>query len=402
MLPRWTETTKRMVVIVGVLLVLLLVYLSQATLLNLLLAAVLAYALYPMVAWLHRRLRFPHTLATVTIYILLLAILAATVVLLTPIIVRQVQTLQTNIVTLLVESRDWLRTTLQTWRIVRVGETTVDLSPLVDPALGALGGALPPIPPLDTWLPGLFGTIGGLASTLTSATMAFFLTLLYSFYLVKDMHLWQERVERLVPEAYRPEFDELRRRLGLIWRSFFRGQLLFCLVMGILTFVLLGLLGIPGSIPLAILVGLLELIPNLGPLIALVPIVIVALISGSSSLALPNIWVAVIAIGAYGILQILGSNFLAPLIIGGSVDLPPLVMLIGVIVGASVAGLIGAFLATPVLASARVLAMYAYNKVLDRPPFPELALPKPPGQAEPAAAQAASSPATEPSSPEGP
>lgn len=383
MLPRWTETTKRMVVVIGVLLILLLVYLSRATLISLLVAAVLAYALYPLVDWLRRRLRFPHTLATVTVYLLLLAALAATPVLVIPVVIDQVQTLRGSIVTLYSESRDWLRATLETWRTVSVGGSVVDMSPIVDPALEAMQGSWPAIPPLETWLPDLFGTIGGVASTITSATIAFFLTLLYSFYMVKDMRLWQERVERLVPESYRPEFDELRRRLGAIWRSFFRGQLLFCLVMGVITFALLAVLGIEGSVPLAILVGLLELVPNLGPLIALVPIALVALISGSSTLPLSNGWVTVITILAYGVIQVLGSNFLAPLIIGGSVDLPPLVMLVGVVVGASVAGLIGAFLATPVLASARVLAMYAYNKILDRPPFPELTPAQPPGKTGP-------------------
>jgi len=383
MVPRWTETTKRMVVVTGVILVLILVYLTRATLLSLLVAAVLAYALYPLVAWLHRRLRFPHTVATVVIYVLLLAALAATPVLVVPVVIDQVQVLRGSVGTLLVEARDWLRTTLETWRFVAVGGSIVDLSPLVDPALEALRGSIPAIPPLESWLPDLFGTIGGVASTITSAAIAFFLTLLYSFYMVKDMPLWQERMEQLVPENYRPEFDELRRRLGAIWRSFFRGQLLFCLVMGVLTWLLLTILGIEGSVPLAILVGLLELVPNLGPLIALVPIAIVALISGSSTIPLANGWVTVITIGAYGIIQVLGSNFLAPLIIGGSVDLPPLVMLVGVVAGASVAGLIGAFLATPVLASARVLAMYAYNKILDRPPFPELTPAQPPGEDAP-------------------
>ena len=76
--PNWTETTKRMVVVIGVVLGCVLLYLGRSTLISLLLASVVAYALFPLVGFLHRRLRFPHTLATVVVYILVLAILEST------------------------------------------------------------------------------------------------------------------------------------------------------------------------------------------------------------------------------------------------------------------------------------------------------------------------------------
>ncbi|MGC8874289.1 MAG: AI-2E family transporter, partial [Chloroflexia bacterium] len=279
-----------------------------------------------------------------------------------------------NFVELGERTREGLRGLLERWRTIPLGGTQVDLSPLVDPALEALGetGSVPVIPPPGSWLPKLGRWLSGFASTVTSAFVAFFLTLLYSFYMVKDAPRWGPGLDRLVPEAYREEFRELRRRLAGVWRSFFRGQLVLCLVIAAITFVVLTALGIPGAIPLALLAGLMEVVPNLGPFLALVPAALVALLQGSMWLPLPNFWVGVIVVGAYVLIQQVENNFLAPRIVGGSIDLPPLVVLVGVVVGVSSAGLVGAYLSGPILASLKVLALYAYNKVLDRPPFPEL------------------------------
>lgn len=370
----WTETTKRIVVVVGVLLALLLLYLARTVIPMVLMAAVVAYALYPIVSFLHRRLRLPHTLATIVVYLLLLLALASIPVLLGPYLVQEIRSLDVNFIELGAKAREGIRAWLERWRTVSLAGAEVDLSPLVDPALEALGeaGVAPVIPPPGTWLPKLGRWLSGFASTVTSAFVAFFLTMLYSFYMVKDAPKWGAGLDPLVPEAYREEFRELRRRLAAVWSAFFRGQLLLCLIIAGITFVVLTALGIPGAIPLALLAGVMEVVPNLGPLLALVPAALVALLRGSMWIPLPNFWVALIVVGAYVLIQQVENNFLCPRIVGGSIDLPPLVVLVGVVVGVTVAGIVGAYLSGPILASLKVLALYAYNKVLDRTPFPEL------------------------------
>ncbi len=379
MQPRWTETTKRMVVVLGVLLALALLYLARVTLGSLLVAAVVAYIFHPPIKFLHRRLRFPHALATTLMYLLLLAGLAAIPIFLVPLLIRQVQALNLNFLTLLSQGRDWLYTTLASLRTVYIGETAVDLSSVVDPALSTLGekGTLPPIPPPEVWLPRLFGTLSGFALTLTSATVSFVLTMLYSFYLAKDSHTWSAWLEQAIPETYRPEIQVLMKRLGRVWGAFLRGQLLLCLLIAIVTYIALASLGIPGSIPLALLTGVLQVIPNIGSILALVPIAVVTLVQGSATIPLPPGWMTLLVTGVYVLIQFLVYNFLSPLIVGESVGLPPLIVLIGVVVGTAHAGLLGAFLAVPILASLRVLASYAHNKVLERPPFPEETQPEP-------------------------
>ena len=126
------------------------------------------------------------------------------------------------------------------------------------------------------------------------------------------------------------------------------------------------------------LVGaLLTLLPNVGPILSAVPAVLVALLQGSSVLPVSNGIFTLIVIGFYFISQVIQNNIVVPRLMGQAVDVHPVVIMAGVIVGAGVGGLLGALMAVPIIATGRILAQYAYNKILDYPPFPDKA-PAPP------------------------
>jgi hypothetical protein len=141
----------------------------------------------------------------------------------------------------------------------------------------------------------------------------------------------------------------------------------------------------PGALLLGLLAGVLEIVPNVGPILAMIPALLVALFQGSTALPVSNFTFVLITLAIYFIVQQIENNYFVPRIIGQSVNLHPLVILVGVIVGATQAGILGAFLAAPVLASVRVIGSYAYNKILDREPFPPpspppTVLPRPPSR----------------------
>jgi predicted PurR-regulated permease PerM len=70
------------------------------------------------------------------------------------------------------------------------------------------------------------------------------------------------------------------------------------------------------------------------------------------------------------IIQQIENNLLVPRIVGGALDLHPLIIIVGVFIGGAMAGLIGAILAAPLLATAKLLGKYAWRKMFDLPPFP--------------------------------
>jgi hypothetical protein len=120
------------------------------------------------------------------------------------------------------------------------------------------------------------------------------------------------------------------------------------------------------------------LVPNLGPLLATIPAVLIALLQGSSYLPISNSWFAVIVLVFYVIVQNLENAFIVPRVLGDAVKVHPLIILAGVLVGAASAGVLGIFLAAPVIASLREILVYLYRKVLNLDPFdpPEPPAPK--------------------------
>jgi hypothetical protein len=75
-------------------------------------------------------------------------------------------------------------------------------------------------------------------------------------------------------------------------------------------------------------------------------------------------------VGFYVLIQFLENQFIVPYVMGDAVDLPPLIVLIGTLAGASAFGILGALLATPVIATGNLIFRYIYRKILEPPPIP--------------------------------
>lgn len=130
--------------------------------------------------------------------------------------------------------------------------------------------------------------------------------------------------------------SKVEERLG----AWVRGQAALALVIGVSTYFGLSLLGIPYTFPLAILAGLLEIVPIIGPIISAIPAIIVA-VTISPFLALATA-------AMYFIIQQLEANLVVPFVMRKAVGLPPLVTIIALMVGAKLGGINGAILAIPV------------------------------------------------------
>ena len=114
----------------------------------------------------------------------------------------------------------------------------------------------------------------------------------------------------------------------------------------------------------------LNMIPTFGPILAAIPGVLAALISGSTRWPeLESFWFALIVAGIYLLVVQLQANIIAPRVMGTAVRLRPAVVLIGLLIGFQVGGLLGSLLAVPVIASIRDVAVYIWRKIIDRDPW---------------------------------
>jgi hypothetical protein len=105
--------------------------------------------------------------------------------------------------------------------------------------------------------------------------------------------------------------------------------------------------------------------------------VLVAFFQPDNYLGIDPVYYALLVLGVMMLIQQVENNLLVPRIVGGALDLHALIVIIGVFMGATIAGLIGAILAAPIVASTKLLGTYAWRKMFDLPPFPEPEMDKP-------------------------
>ena len=393
----WSETTKRTVVIAGALVGVLILYISQPVIPYIIVAVVLAFLLDPIVDF-FTHLRLPRWLAVILVYVLFLIIVMLSPLIFVPAILDAIRSININLVDVLEKTTTWLRQALENIRYVGLWKFQLDMSPLINPAVAMLNGVVPNamVPSLDqifNSIPPAFELAKGVASTVVGTLVwtafAFLFTLIYAIYVSIDLPKFGNAFMDFVPPPYRAEYAELAARVGHVWGAYFRGQLILCISTGVIITVGDAMLGVPGALALGLVGALLTLLPNVGPILSAVPAVLVALLQGSSVLPVSNGVFTLIVIGFYFISQVIQNNVVVPRLMGQAVDVHPVVIMAGVIVGAGVGGLLGALMAVPIIATGRILAQYAYNKILDYPPFPDEVLAPPTPAAELAPRRAA-------------
>ena len=350
----WSEGTKRWVITMSVVLGAIALYGVRHILAPLILAAVLAYILNPLVELMVRRTRLPRVLAVLAVYLIVIMIVALVPAILAPGLIEQLTLLNVDVQGI---AGAIVRFIAEHQTIVLFG-VPVDLSPFYQEIIASLNRLVPSIAPRSVNL--LFGFASGFASTLVGFT----LTVVVSFYLLKDARQISRYLDELVPPGYREEAGQVRREITGVWSAFFRGQILLCTIIGVTTGTALWVLGIRSAFILGLMAGTLEIVPNLGPTLAAIPAVIIALLKGSTRLPLSSLWFALLVVGVYVVIQQVENNILVPRIIGRSVNLHPVVVLLGVVAGASTAGILGVFLAAPLLSTAHILSRYVYGKLL--------------------------------------
>jgi predicted PurR-regulated permease PerM len=375
--PRWGPLTKFLAGLVLVTLAGWLLARFQQLIPPLGLAFILAYLLNPAVEWLATRTRLKWGLAVTLVYVALVLLLVAALTVAGIAIGQQIKGLYDTVVEILpnlpARLQDLLSQpvrfgpfTLDFSRPIAIGPfvldfSTFDLQPLYDQLLSAIQPALRQTGAL----------VGSLASGTANALGWFLFTLIISYYVLIDSKNILPAIERIVPDEYDNDVRRLARELGPIWNAFLRGQVTLALVMGLVVGVTLAALGVRYALVLGLLAGALEFIPIFGPFIAGAVAVLVALFQPDNWMNLPPVYFALLILGVQILLQQLENNFLVPRIIGGSLNLHPVVVLVGALVGASLAGLTGLMLSAPVIATLRLFGRYVYCKMLDLDPWPE-------------------------------
>jgi predicted PurR-regulated permease PerM len=216
----------------------------------------------------------------------------------------------------------------------------------------------------------LFHTARTVALSLTRGLFGFAMTLMISAYILITSDRIFEFFRSLYRPSRRPDFDDLVRRLDRGLAGVVRGQLIICLVNGVLSGIGFALLGLKYWIFLTLVATIMSLVPIFGSILSTVPAVIVALPQGVGLALVVLAWVVAI--------HQIEANFLNPKIMGDSARVHPVLVVFALLTGEHLAGIVGALLAVPVLSITQTLFFHLRERFLGvprnsmAPPSPQL------------------------------
>lgn len=378
----WSKLTKYLFGVGLVLLGIYILNLSRPVIPLLAMAALIAVIVRPVILWLHLRLHLSRSLAVGLVYLSMVLLVPLALLLILPMIIDAlVYVKNLNYQGTLQSGVEWLRSTLITIKAVQLPVAGLDayVDRSIDTLLKGFQTFSPPaaVPPsLNASLQSLISTLmsvmkasAGLVGVVFVQVAKITFIFLASIYISLDAHTYRGALLQAVPAAYQTEISILLTRIGRLWNAYFFGQLILIFIFGGMITISLAALGVPGALYLGIIAGLLEIIPNIGVIIATIPALIVALLQGSISLPINHLYLAGLIILLYTLVPRVKNDLIVPRVMGAAVKLPPVIVMAGVVVGASAGGVLGALLATPVIATGREVLHYIYLKIQGQEPI---------------------------------
>ncbi len=308
-------------------------------------AVLLTALLSPVAAFLHRRLRLPRVVSSITTVILTIALIVGLLTWVTPDIVRQAEELARQIERGINQIPDLLHDI--GIKDSDIQEFTTNVTERLQDSIGTIGSSLST---------GVISAAAGVVSVVAGV----FLTLMMLIYLLWDGGSFWRGVVRFAPADRREAWHASGTRAWEALTTFVRSQVLVAAIDGIGIGLGLWILGIPMALPIGVLTFILAFIPYIGAILAGAAAVLVGLSSNGVEGALGALAVTIIV-------QQVESNILYPLLIGHSVKLHPLTVLLGVGGGSALLGITGAFLATPVIAAVAAAAGWLEDEDGDGP-----------------------------------
>jgi predicted PurR-regulated permease PerM len=301
-----------------------------AILTPILIAAFLAYLLYPIVEYLNEHF-MPRWAAIVCIYAVIFGGIVFGVYRAFPVLVQQLQELINNLPNLIDTYQEW---TYQLY--IQTSNFPETIHDKMDEAFLTIENKLVNI------LTNIIYSFTGITDVIIIAAIIPILV----FYFLKDFHNIKSAFIALVPEKKKKNcllyMSKIDQNLG----GYLRGQLLVCLFVGIISTLLLWFISMKYPLLLGTFMGLTNIIPYFGPILGAIPAVIIAFTISANKV--------LFVIGIVLIVQLIESNLLSPYIVGRSLHVHPVLIIIALLIGANGFGILGMILAVPVLTFVKV------------------------------------------------
>lgn len=286
-------------------------------------SVLIVYILYPILIYLKEKFKLKHGLATVLVFIIFLLFCSILISLIVPVIYTETTELIEAFPHYVMRWEEFLswfsQQTINLDIEEQVSSYLVNITDNLHQAVEYVAEA---------------------SMSLIGGAVDFFLVLFIVFYLLYDFHSIREQILDLVPPAGRYKAREIMAIVDNNAGTFIRGSLIRCTIVGLVTGIVLAIIGMPYALLLGLLAGLFNFILYIGPYIAAVPAVLISLSPLTPS--------PLLVIIVYLVIQILDGMLLAPVVLGRIVKLKPITVILAILAGGRLAGLLGMVLAVPV------------------------------------------------------
>lgn len=181
-----------------------------------------------------------------------------------------------------------------------------------------------------------------------------FTILVLAAYLLVDTHRMRRFLFRFIPDERKPDAEHFLKALARVVGGYVRGQLITSAIIGLFTTAVLLIVGVPNAVAFGVLAAFADIIPLVGAFIAVIPPVLAAFQESPTQ--------ALIVLGALLAYQQFEDRYLVPRVYGQTLNLPAIIVLIAILVGAELMGIAGVLLALPAAAAGRVVLDYYLDR----------------------------------------
>jgi len=350
-MKKWTSQFRYWIITILLILAAVFIWYIRDLITPLVIAALLAYILNPLVNIFTKKVKIPRAISASIVLILSIIILLTLPVLTIPTLVAELEILSEDLLQILSDFQELIS------EPIIFADQVIDLSGMVPDYVEMLSSS--------------FLTLSenaiNIVENITKNMILILLIMATTYYLLRDYKSLRNWLYNKIPEEYQEDGKRIYIKIREIWAGYVKGNVSLMFIVGIAFSIAWVLIGVPGALALGLIAGLLTIIPDLGPAIAAVLAIIVGLIEGSNVLNVSNIMFGVIILVIYMVLINIKGIWIRPKIFAKSVHMHEGIVFAAIIIAIMVQGILGALVIIPLMASVSIIIKYIYSKLLDKP-----------------------------------
>lgn len=393
--PMWSTWTRRAITIILLIAGTYTIKLLTPVLPLIVTCLIATFILFSPARAITRRLRIPYAFSVVLIYLILLLFFLFILLVFIPSLANWISSFVQSVEPVYQDLQIAFKNYQPADGIIKILGAEIDLDPVIQPIRGLIveepNQFFPSQPSferpdnkvtlhvnLQAIINGAIDIASALGVTLSTAipgaisiVVQLGLVQILTFFMLLEVPRAHKAFFDLIPPGYHREFAILFDRIFFVWSRFIRGQIAIGILIGLLTWLQLRLMGIPGAGILAFVTGLLSPVPVIGTPLTLIPLAIAPLLQGSILfIQTPHTTLALLIVVINFALQQLIWTRISRISVYRVVSLPLPVLVAGLFVGISIGGIAGALLVPPILGTLRVIFYYLANKLSGQDPYP--------------------------------